>query len=214
MKTIVYLLVLVSLSVSLFCQTEYKNEEYGFSVEIPDTWRLEAEFKNIPDEKRGIVVWALPGVYSELEKTNIENAISITAYKRDDIKNIQDVLNLELARISFMLESREVIPKDLYPSVITNTIRGGNKYKSKVSVMYKNGIGYVFCYTATPGTYDLNISKYDSFLQRLKLYEPKHSEDSVTNESFQLKFNGFYIAEKGKMKINGKATQILYLSKI
>ncbi len=174
MKTIVYLLVLVSLSVSLFCQTEYKNEKYGFSAQVPSDWKVYGELKDDHVHHRAIIDWGMPKVYSELEKHKIENAVTITAYKREDIKNMDDLIQHEYSRISKTITSHEVL--DSLNSHLVFTRNMGITYQTKIVFVYKNQIGYVIAFTATPGTYDINLSKFDDFVKTITFVEAQGSE--------------------------------------
>lgn len=58
-------------------KNNYVNEVYRLSVSIPENWRLYGQIKNDTLKHMSIVDWRLPKNYSKVEKTEIENSISI-----------------------------------------------------------------------------------------------------------------------------------------
>ncbi len=200
------LTVLIVTIYGIFGQTEYQNDKYGFGGQVPGDWHVYAVIKDDPANKRAIIDWGLPKVYSELEKTSIENAVSITAYKRPSIKSIGDLTKLEFNRIGHILESKEQIDSIPYEAYIVITIRNGLRYKSKVAFVFKNGIGYVLSFTATPGTYDINLSKFDSFVKDIRWFEPKEDKQYASNTS--IRFDGLYVAKTGEINIPNNKMEI------
>lgn len=207
MKTRFLLLAAMIIAFSLSGQTNYQNDKYGFSVKVPDNWKIYAEFKDDPSLKRAIIDWKLPQVYSELEKGYVENAISISAFRRTDIKNIDDLINYTLDRISQILVSKEPLRKTLYTSCNFITKRNGFIYKSKVAFVFKNNTAYVLNYTSTPGTYDINLHLFDSLIKNVQFFEPKESQDkTVINAIIQI--NGLYVAKTGEVNIQNTKSDI------
>ncbi len=191
-------------------QTKYQNEKYGFSGKTPDDWHIYAEIKDDSANKIAIIDWGLPKVFSESENTYIENAISIIAYKRSDIKNIDDLIKLEFERISDILESKEIIDSNPYTSFITITEINGLKYKSKVSFVFQNSIGYVLNFVATLGTFDINVFKFDSFIQDIRFHKPSSKQQST--KTTNIRFDGLYIVKTGVINIpNNKMDIYTYL---
>lgn len=190
----------------LFGQIKYQNESYGYGGQVPGDWHVYAEIKDDPANKRAIIDWGLPKVYSELEKTSIENAVSITAYKRPNINSIDDLTKLEFERIGHILKSKVQIDSSINPSYIVITVRNGLKYKSKVTFVYKNNIGYVLNFTATPGTYDINLSKFDTFVNDIQFFEPKGPQ-SITSKT-RIRFDGLYVAKTGELSISNNKMDI------
>ncbi len=176
MKTIITCLILMTALVNLRSQTEYKNEVYGFSVQVPSEWVIYGELKDDMANNRSIIDWGMPKVYSELEKTEIENAVTITAYKRDEIKNVEDLIELEYRRLGTKVKSHEVLDSGETQSHILNTVIRGLEYKTKCVFLFKNKVAYVVAFTATPGTYDINISKFDTFIKGIRYFVPKERE--------------------------------------
>lgn len=206
-KRILTTLIVLTVTINIISgQTKYQNDKYGFGWQVPDDWHVYAEIKDDPANKRAIIDWGLPKVYSELEKTSIENAVSITAYKRPSLKNIDDLTKLEFERIGHILESKEQIDSIPYIAYIVITVRNGLKYKSKVEFVFKNGIGYVLSFTATPGTYDVNLSKFDSFVKTIIWFEPKENQASTSKTG--IRFDGLYVAKTNEIKIPNKKMEI------
>lgn len=162
-------LFLITIS-TLFGQSKFQNDLYGFGGQVPDDWHVYGELKDDFTNKRAIIDWGLPKVYSELEKTSIENSVSITAYKRPSLKTIDDLTKFEFGRVANVLVSKELIDSTSY---IVFTVRNGLKFKSKLTFVFKNEVGYVLNFTATPGTYDINLSKFDNFVKSLQIFKPK-----------------------------------------
>jgi hypothetical protein len=148
-------------------QITYENKSYGFKVIIQSDWILYGEIKNDTIKNYSIVDWGLPKVYSDLEKTEIENSISITGYKRIDIKNIDELINFEFNRTSNVIKSKVLVDSVLNRAYIVNSEIRGLKYKSKLYFVFRNGTGYVINFTGTPGTFDKNIMKFEDFYNNL-----------------------------------------------
>lgn len=200
------LITLLSIVNTAFGQTSYKNDKYGFGVEVPDDWYIYADVKDNPIKDRAIIDWGLPKVYSELEKTEIENAVSVTAYRKKDLQNIQDLTKLEFRRIHHMLESKKLVDSLPYHTYEVITVQGGLKYKSRFILVYKNDIGYVINYTATPGTYHMNLTKFEDFFNALKFFEPKESPQQ-SFENANINYKGLYVAKTKEMQIAGNTME-------
>ncbi len=198
MKTLFLLLTVLVLHLDIQGQSKFQNDKYGFSGQVPADWRIYAEIKDNPSSKSAVIDWALPRVYSELERTYIENAVSITAYRRPDIKSIGDLIKLELERVSHILVSKELIDSSTYTSYILITSRIGLKYKTKVTFIFKNNIGFVLAFTATPGTYDINLSKFDSFVKDIQFTEPKEQLTEAISKT-AIRFDGLYVVKTGEI---------------
>jgi hypothetical protein len=173
MKILFACVVAIAITLNVFGQKTYRNDMYGFSGVVPDDWKIYAEIKNDPSELKAIIDWGLPQVYSELEKASIENAVSITAYKKAaDIKNLNDLIKFEFQRIAYTLVTKEVLKGSTYTSYVVITLRDGLIYKTNVSFVFKNNIGYVIAFTATPGTYDKNLAKFEAFVKGIVFAAP------------------------------------------
>ena len=207
MKTQLTSLAFLILTVNLFAQSHYQNDTYGYSGQVPNDWTIYADIKDDTENHNSILDWGLPKVYSKLEKTSIENAISITAYKRSDIKNIDDLMKFEFNRVGSMLISKKAVEEAPYISYVLLTLQNGLNYKTRVSFVFKNNIGYVLIYTATLGTYDINLPKYTGFVKDVQFFEPKVSEKKlITNSSIH--FNGLYVAKTGEVLIPNNKIEI------
>ena len=150
----------------------YKNEIFRFSAIAPDSWRLYGQLVNDTIHSRAIVDWALPPVYSELEKVEIENSVSIIAYKRKEINSVEILSQFEFER--YMLNSNrgdeivvEVDPVNSDARLFHITKATGVKFQAKLYLVFKDGIAYVVTFTATPGTYDKNLNAFEEFYKKL-----------------------------------------------
>ncbi|NIS17405.1 MAG: hypothetical protein GWN00_33465, partial [Aliifodinibius sp.] len=171
---LLYGLILVSAIANLNADSIYKSDEYGFSVKVPDDWRIHAEM-NDPDEGRMIIDWGMPKVYSELEKTEIENAVSITAYKREEIKDIEDLMEFDFKRVEDITLAKS--PVESMPGVSYQILTQQNMqtYSTNAVYYYENGIGYVIAFTATIGTYDMNHPQFRDFIKTIEFFEPSEN---------------------------------------
>lgn len=207
MKTLFTMLAVLLLTLNIQGQTKHQNDKYGFSVQVPADWHIYAEIKDNPSSKSAIIDWGLPKVYSELEKTSIENAVSITAYNRPDIKTIGDLIKLEFNRVKHILSSKELIDSIPYYSYTVISVQNGLKYKSQVILIFKNNIGYVLSFTATPGTYDINIQKFENFVKGILFFEPKNLEMKTASKTGIL-FDGVYVVKTGEVNIQNDKMEI------
>lgn len=207
-----YLVASACLLVNAVCltgQTKFQNAAYGYSGEVPAEWKVYAEIKDDPENHASIIDWGLPKVFSKLEKTNIENAISITAYNRPEIKNIDDLVKFEFERVGDIVESKKKSMEMSYLAYTVISNRNGHQYKGKTAFAYKNGIGYVFIFTATPGTFDVNLPKFQAFLQSIELSEPKRSSRPATAATAgKPHFDGLYLAKTSSVKIGDNTMDI------
>lgn len=182
----------------LFCiailpaQDEYKNDIYGFSFSIPEDWTVYAERRHDPQNNKSIVSFGLPKVFSELEQTAIENAVAITAYKNDKITSLEDLLEFENNRTNHMDITKEFVSSDFDTSFVSLSQIRGLTYKSKSILHYINGVAYVISFTATPGTYDINIPIFEEFVKTIKFFQPKEYKGKIVNSN--IKKNGVYYA--------------------
>lgn len=146
---------------------EYKNNIYRFSVDIPSNWKLYGQIINDTVHHKAIADWGLPLIYSELEKTKIENSISITAYHRTNINSVDQLIVAEYLRVDPTENAMEVDSAAKNARIIYSTIHG-NKYKGKSYFVFRNEIGYVINFMATPGTYDKNVTVFEAFYKSIK----------------------------------------------
>jgi len=141
---------------------EYVNNFYHFSVAIPDNWKLYGQILNDTVNHRAIADWGIPMVYSDVENAEIENSISITAYKKENIRTVDALILSEYLRLDPAKYAMEVDSTTENARLIYGTINGKN-YKGKSYFVFKNGIGYVINFMATPGTFDKNLAVFEKF---------------------------------------------------
>jgi len=146
----------------------YVNEVYRFSATIPDSWKLYGQIKNDTLKHMAIADWGLPKIYSDLEKTEIENSISITAYNKTDINSVDKLILSEYLKINPAETALEVDKSNPNARMIYTTTPTGLKFQGKSYYVFKNEIGYVITFMATPGTYDKNIKVFEEFYNNVK----------------------------------------------
>jgi hypothetical protein len=144
--------------------SKYSKPDFGFVATVPDDWHVYAERE---DEGRFIVSFGLPMVWSESEKKRIENDVSITVYHRIDISSLKKVVEYEERRVADMLVSRKEVTSTFGKAFVIVTKIHGFEYKTLSTCHFVNGFGYVISFTATEGTYDINLKKYSDFLAAL-----------------------------------------------
>ncbi|MGA6120321.1 PsbP-related protein [Sphingobacterium sp. UDSM-2020] len=151
------------------CQEIYKNKEFGFEAEIPKDWSVYKETPP-PSSNYMIIAWGMPKLYSEMEKEEIENSVSITAIKSSSIKDAAELAEKEYKRVSgfAMKVDRTKINSTEDVCFITSSIIKFRSYVSKQYFFYKKGTGYILTFTATPGTYTENEPKFDEFFKSVK----------------------------------------------
>ncbi len=145
----------------------YKNEKYRFSVIVPEKWKLYGQILDDSKQHKAIADWGLPAIYSELEKTDIENSVSITAYHKPDIRSVQELIAAEYFKRNPVETALEVDSTCTNCRIIYHT-QNGLEYKGKSYFVYKNEIGYVIVFMATPGTYDKNLKSFEDFFLNIK----------------------------------------------
>ena len=145
----------------------YINEIYRFSVKVPENWKLYGQIKDDSKQHKAIADWGLPAIYSEIEKTNIENSVSITAYHKSDINSVQELIAAEYFKRNPATTALEVDTTCSNARIIYNTQNGIN-YKGKSYFVFKNEIGYVITFMSTPGTYSKNLKAFEDFYKNIK----------------------------------------------
>lgn len=186
------LLTFILLTLSQYAQNQYKNATYGFSAIPPSDWKIYAELKNDEANKMAIIDWGMPTIYSDLEKSNIENAVSITALAFEKINSIESLIKVDFERTKKIRTSYDSVENEQNPTIICYSIQNKLEYKSKSVYFFKNNIGYIVSFTATPGTYDKNVSKFNEFLKTVTFFTPLKMDSSQFANSVKLKFNGVY----------------------
>jgi hypothetical protein len=148
----------------------YANEAYRFSATIPDNWKLYGQIINDTLKHMALADWGLPKIYSDLEKAEIENSISITAYQKPNISSVDKLILAEYLKINPTETALEVDKSNPNARMIYTTTPTGLKYQGKSYFVFKNGIGYVITFMATPGTYDKNIKMFEEFYNNVKYF--------------------------------------------
>ena len=144
----------------------YKNEDFKFRVQIPSDWTLYGQNIN-NNNSMAIVDWGLPKIYSELENAEIENSISVRAYRHQKIKSVEELITSEYFRINPIETSLEIDSTNANARIVYQTKNGLN-YKGKIYFLYENAIGYIVTFMATPGTYDKNINLFENFYKSIE----------------------------------------------
>ncbi|PQB05783.1 hypothetical protein [Aureitalea marina] len=172
MKEKITILLLVLFPFILFGQNdelvEYSNELYKYQVAIPSDWSVYYENKNDTIRKLSIISWGLPKIQDTILNQEVENSISIKAYNRPSISSLSDLQLNERLRVD-PVKTAMVWDEDgggfqrIYHS------DNGIEYYGKTFYEFKNGIGYIITFMATEGTYDKNVSKFDSFYEQFRV---------------------------------------------
>lgn len=153
---------------------EYKNETYRFSATIPRNWRIYGQVIDDTVNQRAIADWALPRTYSELEKADIGNSVSITAYKRDDINSVEKLIQFQHAKYKENNPTDEIAleedKKNSNARIINITKSNGVKHRGKWHLVYQNNIAYIVAFMATPGTYEKNLPLFEDFYKNVDFY--------------------------------------------
>ena len=171
-KYILPLLLFIFISHESFCQknvNNYSNSIFGYEVSVPKDWNVYREVRNDDVKQRTLIDWGLPKIYSEIEDTEIENSVSIRAFKNKDIKSLNELIQNEYLRIDPTTTALEIEEKTNVKSRIIYHDSNGLKFKGKCYFEFNNGISYVITFMATPGTYDKNIVKFEEFYSKFSL---------------------------------------------
>jgi hypothetical protein len=177
MKKIMMLVVCLATSLFVFgqgndsisqAQTKtHTDSQFGYKVVIPD-W-LKVKDTGSPN------LWG-----GTMEPLNgIENAVLIVGFSKKDYKNIKKLIEdkVEQYKTGDMINSNQtfMLRQDL--GIIENKGHGykvqmltGNTPYYNMYVFAETSQGYLWIiFTATPDTYDVNISKFYQFLKGLEL---------------------------------------------
>jgi len=145
-------------------QSIFENSKFKFQASIPDDWILRQEIK-ADTLNYTIVGWGLPKVYTEMDKHEVENAVSITAIEHPRIKNLDDLVKAEFNRVKNIgtILNQVKIDSVEHTAYVTNTLMKNVSYVSQQYFIFKNGRGYIVTFTATPGTFSINVPKFEAF---------------------------------------------------
>lgn len=177
-SALISILLTIFLANMAFCKDAkmpniYENKLFGFKFVVPETWRLHGEEKFNKKYSCAIVDYGLPLTWSDKENQEIENAVTVVAYMRPDIANIDELVSFEKRRIKQILVSMEEVSVEKRTAFLIITKINGLEYKTQSSFIYKNNCGYIISFTATHGTYDKNLSLYHEFLNGVEFFEPE-----------------------------------------
>lgn len=162
------LISLVLLSPSLLHGEVISDPERGITMEVPENWTLVAkvQFERL---NRFIYDFGLPKVWSEKERQEIENAVTL-AILDQPCQSLSDLVQIEDQRVQDILLEQQYLETDRSDKARKQTVAiNGLKYVSRVDFLLRNGTGYVVAFTATEGTYDRNLPLYLNFLKTLKV---------------------------------------------
>ena len=151
-------------------EDSYCNREFGFAVKVPRNWLLYTE---IVEKDQTTISFGLPKIWSDIEKQEIENDISIRACRREAIQSVEDLVELDVKRTKDILTSKRDVPTTFGKAFIQQTVINGLPYKSWETYHFTNNVGYVISFTATEGTFEQNVSKYESFLKSIVFEAPE-----------------------------------------
>lgn len=148
-------------------QPRYAVPAFGYSAVVPADWSI---YMETDSDTMAIVSFGLPEVWSELEGQSIENAISITAHKRSDLHSVQDLIDFEARRKAAIIVSSVDAGLVTEPARLIITKINGYEYKTLAGYRYRNGIGYEISFTATEGTYDINLQHFLNFVKKVEFF--------------------------------------------
>ncbi|HYV91248.1 MAG TPA: hypothetical protein VE978_05675 [Chitinophagales bacterium] len=79
---------------------------------------------------------------------------------------MEELITYEYLRKDPRETSLEVDTSSVNARIVYSTIKGLN-YKGKIYFVFKNDIGYVITFMATPGTYDKNLGLFEDFNKKI-----------------------------------------------
>ena len=151
----------------------YANTRYGFRLSVPDDWEFAREGRAIlPLGPSEAAVFALPAVWSELEGTDIRNAVSVKAIallEACDVEEFADKYALSESNGRVSIEPVAGFARPAYVEVVEWR---GLTYKRRLEFERRHGIGYVIEFTATPGTFDQNYPRFRSVADQVEFMPP------------------------------------------
>ena len=120
---------------------------------------------------------------------------------------MDELVKYEFERIKDMLVSKELLDSAKTPSYLVMTQRNGLTYKTKVVFVLENNVGYVLAFTATMGTYDINLSKFDKFVIKARFTVPNEPIQQKASDG-PVRFDGLYVAKTHEIMIGDNKTEI------
>ncbi len=163
-KLLITIFLFVAVCSAALSQTTFENKRFKFQASIPDDWKLHQEIRG-DTLNYTMVGWGLPKVYTEMDKHEVENAVSITAVEHGRIKSVDDLVKAEFNRVKNIATILNQVKIDSveHTAYITNTFMKNLSYVSQQYFIFKNGTGYIITFTATPGTFNINLPKFEEF---------------------------------------------------
>ena len=136
---------------------------------------------DVPEEFRA--AFGMPKIWSEKEQARIENAVSIMAYRKKTIGSVEDMARHEEARVKDILLSKKAIPVENGISFNSRSRIQGLEYVSRTLCRYENGLGYVFTFTATDGTFAQNLPAFEKFEANVSFKKPTEIPQSLRDRN-------------------------------
>lgn len=163
-KLTITLVLFLAVCHDALSQTIFESSRFNFQASIPDDWILRQEVK-ADTLNYTIVAWGLPKVYTEMDKHEVENAVSITAIDHPGIKKLDDLVKAEFTRVKRIGTILNQVKLDSVENTayVTNTLMNNVSYVSQQYFVFKDGIGYIITFTATVGTFSINVPKFEEF---------------------------------------------------
>jgi len=153
-----------------FCASaaDFARPTFGFVAHAPDDWKVFGE-RERPGQM--LLDFGLPEIWSDVEKQNIENSVYIFA--RRDVKSMEALISDEDERVAAVGISKEPFPAAAGKAFVRLSKIDGLEYKTLTTFRFENGVGYMIGFTATHGTFDRNLAKYQAFLEKLEFVAPQ-----------------------------------------
>ena len=176
------------MAASLYAQSEkpaldvraYEKDHWGFTLAVPESWNVYREV-DVPDEFR--VSFGMPKIWSEKENTRIENAVSVSVYRSEMLKTVDDVVRLELARIADILLNKKEVASENGIVFDSRTRINRLEYVSRTICRHANGLGYVICFTATDGTFSQNLPAFENFVTNASFEQPTETPQHLRDRN-------------------------------
>lgn len=169
-------LMIVLLTASLTAQTveshqstDYRKDHWGFALTLPPSWKVHRE-ADVPEQF--LASFGMPKIWSQQEKANIENAVSISVLSSKTVKSLADVVRHEEARIAdILLEKKEVKCEDGI-AFDARTRINRLEYVSRSVCRHLNGLGYTISFTGTDGTFAQNLPAFEKLVDDISFSQP------------------------------------------
>lgn len=167
-----FLVIAFTLITSVFAEDVERKSIDSFSVSFnkPKNWSVYREETHANWYQ---ISMGLPEVWSKLEGANIENAVAVAAIRDSSITSLSDAVAIEFKRVADILVSSEEVPTESGKAFITITNIHGLLYKTLLTIDYKNKTTYKVSFTATEGTYDINLPLFKVFKNSVVILNSK-----------------------------------------